>query len=66
MLGKRHRRGLRVELRDCALISGCWEPDLRNVSEIKCKELLLLEMGDEEGTGAQPGGQGGPSAGGSL
>jgi hypothetical protein len=54
VLGKRHRGGLGAELRGCALISGCWELDLRNVSEIKCKKLLLLEMGDEEGIGAQP------------
>lgn len=57
---------LRVELRGGVLISGFWEPALRNVKKMKCKKLLLLEMGDEEVTRPQPGGQGGPSVGGSL
>lgn len=46
---------LRVELRGGVLISGFWEPALRNVKKMKCKKLLLLEMGDEEVTRPQPG-----------
>lgn len=46
---------LRVELRGGVLISGFWEPALRNVKKMKCKMLLLLEMGDEEVTRPQPG-----------
>lgn len=51
VLGKRYRGGFGVELRGCVFILGCWELDLRNVSEIKCKKFLFLEMGDEEGIG---------------
>lgn len=45
VLGKRHRGGLGAELRGCALISGCCELDLRNVSEIKCKKAFAFRDG---------------------
>lgn len=64
MLGKRQRGGLRVELRGSVLISGFWGPALRNVKRMKCKNLLILEMGYEEVTRPLPHGQGGPSVGG--
>lgn len=64
VLGKRQRGGLRVELRGSVLISGFWQPALRNVKKMKYKKLLLLEIGDEEVTRPQPDGQGGPSVGG--
>lgn len=50
MLCKRHGGG-RLGLRGWDLISGFWELDLRNVSEIKCKKLAG-GVEDEEGVRA--------------